>query len=262
MTMPASAGHPASSGLVWLKEVGNAVVDLLFPPRCVTCHRLGAWLCANCLDEIETIQPPFCFRCGSPLDAAAISPAAAPRGASPTCRRCTSKESQSQLDGLCAFAFHGGPLRDAIHQLKYEDLRALALPLGKMMARGWQTLRPPDHDIDVVVPVPLHVSRQRERGYNQAELLARQLAAEIGRPMMKDCLVRTRATAPQVELGAQERQSNVRGAFKVLNDQLAGKRVLLIDDVCTTGSTLEAACSALRTGNASSVWAYTLARAR
>jgi ComF family protein len=244
---------------VWLKEIGNAVADLLFPPRCVNCHRLGPWLCANCQDEIEVIRPPICYRCGLPWDGAS-SPATPAGQVARTCPRCRNKE--TSLDGLCAYAIHDGPLREAIHQLKYEDLRALATPLGKLMSQGWAALQPPDHDIDVIVPVPLHASRERKRGYNQAALLARALGAEIQRPVVEDVLARIRATAPQVDLSAEERQTNVRDAFKTVNSSLAGKRVLLIDDVCTTGATLEAASSALRASNASSVWAYTLARAR
>jgi ComF family protein len=257
MTDQASAGQPSSSGLVWLKAIGSSIVDLLFPPRCVNCHRLGAWLCTNCQDEIEVIQPPVCHRCGIPLAGLRIAPSP---NMLPTCVRCREKE--SLLDSLCACAFHAEPLRLAIHQFKYEDLRALAAPLGKLMAQRWAVLRPRDHDIDVIVPVPLHVTRQRERGYNQAVLLARELGAEIHRPVIENVLVRVKATAPQVDLNAEERQTNVRNAFKTVNDNLAGKRVLLVDDVCTTGATLEAACSALRDGNALSVWAYTLARAR
>jgi ComF family protein len=260
MSNQASVGQPSPSGLVWLKEIGNAVVDLLFPPRCVTCHRLGAWLCTNCQDQIEIIWLPVCYRCGLPLEEAPSPSSGLSQKARYTCDRCQDKN--SPLDGLCACAFHAGPLRQAIHQLKYEDVRALAAPLGRLMSQRWAALQPEDHDIDVIVPVPLHPTRQRKRGYNQAALLARELGAEFRLPVVENVLVRIKATAPQVDLGAKERQANVRDAFQVVNSNLAGKQVLLVDDVCTTGATLEAAGSALRDGNASSIWAYTLARAR
>jgi competence protein ComFC len=260
MTNSASAGQSLSSGLVWLKGIGNTVVDLLFPPRCVYCHRLGAWLCTHCLDEIEAIRPPVCYRCGTPLDGQE-TPSPSPAGdASLTCVRCRNKA--SQLAGFFAYGFHAGPLRQAIHELKYEDLRALASPLGKLMGQGWTRLRPQNHDVDVVVPVPLHPTRLRRRGYNQAALLARELGAEIDRPVEENVLKRIKATAPQVDLNARERQENVRNAFEAVDASLAGKRVLLVDDVRTTGSTLESASSALLRANVSSVWAYTLARAR
>lgn len=244
----------------WLQRVGDAILDLLFPPRCVACHRLGTWLCAACLNEIETIRPPVCPRCGWPVGELLSPGPAVPHSEMPVCDRC--QRDLFQLDGLRACGFHSGPLRQAIHQLKYEDVRSLAAPLGKLMADRWPELLPPGYDMEAIVPVPLHASRQRERGYNQAALLARELGAYLRRPVVENVLIRARATAPQVELNAQERQENVRGAFRCLNDRLRGKRVLLVDDVCTTGSTLEAACSALKSSGVSSVWAYTLARAR
>jgi ComF family protein len=260
MTVQASTGRASSSSLVWLKKIGNAVVDLLFPPRCVTCHRLGAWLCAGCLDELEVIQPPICHQCGAPRGAREGTSRLTVGAALLSCDRCRGQT--SQLDGRRAYAFHAGPLREAIHQLKYEDLRALAVPLGRLMAQGWDRLKPPDGNVDVVVPIPLHPIRQRKRGYNQAALLARELGTALGLAVVENALIRIKATAPQVELDAAARRANVRNAFQTIDTRLAGKRVLLVDDVCTTGSTLEAAGRALRDGKASFVWAYTLARAR
>jgi ComF family protein len=245
----------APSGLAWLKELGNTVVDLLFPPHCVACDHLGAWLCAHCLDEIEAIHPPICCHCGLPVDGPGTQDLVAP-----ICERC--QEAPPQLERLMAFAFHSGPLREAIHQFKYNDLRALAAPLGKLMADGWSTLSADIHDVDVVVPVPLHATRQRQRGYNQAALLARELGARLHWPVVENVLIRTKATLPQVELNSEERQANVRDAFQCLDSRLSSKRVLLIDDVCTTGATLTAACAALRDGGAALAWAYTLARAK
>jgi ComF family protein len=182
-------------------------------------------------------------------------------GSDPSC--CKScEQAPFQLDGLRACALHSGPLRKAIHQLKYQDLRSLAHPLGKLMAERWVELAPLGFELDVIVPVPLHSTRQRQRGYNQAALLARELAAHLHRPVVEDNLVRTRATAPQVDLNAQERRANVRGAFYCTGNDLSGKCVMLIDDVYTTGSTLDSACTALREAGTSSVWAYTLARAK
>jgi ComF family protein len=258
------------SGLAWLGGLGNIVIDLLFPPSCVVCHRLGAWLCAQCMDEIEVIRPPVCSQCGLPLDVA-LSPYSAPSdsalygetasvlGASPTCLGC--RNAISQLDGLRACAFHRGPLRLAIHQFKYEGLRSLAVPLGELMGCGWATLATDDASIDVVVPVPLHAARLRGRGFNQAALLAHEMGRHLGRPVVEDVLIRSRATAPQVGLDANERWGNVAGAFECTRSSLAGTSVLLVDDVCTTGSTLDAACAALREGGVRSVWAFTLARA-
>lgn len=253
---PSTVRGSTSPSLAWLKRLGNVIIDQLFPPHCVICHRYGAWLCNHCLGKVDVIHPPICYQCGLPQDKAS-SPT---RDITPVCEQC--RQRLSTLDGRCAYAFHNGPLRQAIHHLKYQDQQSLAIPLGRLMSDGWAALSPCDLDIDVVVPVPLHTTRQKERGYNQATLLALELGAYLQRPVVQNTLVRIRATAPQVELGVQERRENVRNAFRCINDHLSSKRVLLIDDVCTTGSTLEAASNALRDGGVSFVWAYTLAQAK
>lgn len=145
-----------------------------------------------------------------------------------------------------------------MHHLKYRRRAELAEPLGKLMAAYWTQHPMP---VDVVVPVPLHAARLRERGYNQAALLAREMARRAGLAIDEQTLVRQRATSPQVDLNARQRKENVDGAFRCSSNALAGKQVLLIDDVCTTGATLEACAVALYQGGARSVQALTLARA-
>lgn len=172
------------------------------------------------------------------------------------CRRC--RQAPLQIDGIRSVLYFDGALRAAIHALKYRRAREIADVLGEMMGDYWRAHPLP---ADVIVPVPLHPSRQRVRGYNQSELLARKLAQAAELPVRDDLLMRVRATAPQVELGAEERRENVRGAFRCQDESAAGLRILLIDDVCTTGATLEACSQALRAGGADSVWALTLARA-
>jgi len=247
------------SSIAWLEKLAQAAVNLLFPPHCVACHRFGAWLCAACVNKIETIGPPVCPRCGMPSEQA-LATAARDDIPRPECDRCRS--TRQQIERLRAYAFHSGPLREAIHQFKYQDLRALAAGLGQLMADGWTTLAPNSGDVDVIVPVPLHPTRERQRGYNQSALLARELGVHLERPVVEDTLLRVKATPPQVGLGTKARQVNVRGAFDCTDSILGGKRVLLVDDVCTSGSTLEAASAALRNGGVRSIWAYTLARAR
>ena len=237
----------------WLQGLGNAVLDLVFPPRCVACYRLGTWFCASCADEVEAICPPICRRCGLPLDASR------PRAGS-TCQRCL--RSPPRLDGLRSYAFHSGPLREAIRYFEYEDTRVLAKPLGDLLSQGWLNPSIGVQDIDLIVPVPLHPRRERERGFNQAALLARRMGANLGLSVADGVLKRTKQTRPQVGLSAQERRRNVDNAFQCVGPVLTGTQVLLVDDVCTSGSTLEAACRALREGGASFVWASTLARAR
>jgi len=152
-----------------------------------------------------------------------------------------------------------GVIREAVHRLKYRGRTALAESLGELMAAYWV-----QHSMlaDLIVPVPLHAARMRERGYNQAALLAREMARRVGLEVDEQTLVRQRATDPQVELNAKQRKENVRDAFSCSSNALAGKQVLLIDDVCTTGATLEACAVALYTQGVRGVQALTLARAR
>jgi ComF family protein len=154
-------------------------------------------------------------------------------------------------------ALFEGTLREAIHRFKYRYTRELAGPLGEMLVAFW--LRAP-LSVDVLVPVPLHRRRQKERGYNQAELLARELGNALGIRVACDILCRTRYTLAQARLDVHRRRANVAGAFLCRDSRLQGKRVLLIDDVCTTGATLEACSIALKEREARSVWALTLAR--
>ena len=173
------------------------------------------------------------------------------------CTRC--QVSPLRIAGIRSAVYFDGVLREAVHRLKYRGCTALAQPLGDLMVVYWG-----QHPVlaDVVVPVPLHAARLRERGYNQAALLARQMAAQVGLPVDEHTLTRHRATPPQVELNATQRMENVRDAFRCTDGGLAGKRVLLVDDVCTTGATLDACAVALYDeGRARTVWALTLARA-
>jgi ComF family protein len=222
----------------------TAILNLLFPPRCVGCKKRGAWFCAACLAVVPRIVPPLCHRCGEPL--------ARPGDLCYNCRR-----EPLQIDGIRSVALFEGPLRQAVHHLKYTGQRGLASSLGSLLVEYWQGNSLP---ADVLVPVPLHASRQRERGYNQAALLAHELAAAASLPVIEGCLVRTRQTAPQINLKSDERKANVREAFACVDGRLAGRQVLLLDDVCTTGATLEACAMACRQAGARSVWALTLAR--
>jgi ComF family protein len=226
-----------------LAALGQALLDLFYPPRCPGCGRVGFTFCAACQARIEPPPAPACIRCGHPTATECLCP---------TCQKTA-----SHLDRIASSAIFTQPLRAAIHELKYSNGRSLARPLGARMAAGW---RQGHFAADVLIPVPLHAARLAERGYNQSALLARILSAEIGLPSDEAALVRARATQQQALLKAVERRENVRDAF-ACRGGVAGKRVALVDDVCTTGSTLEACAAALRTSGASSVWAFTLARA-
>lgn len=173
------------------------------------------------------------------------------------CHVC--REMRPTIDGIRAVAYFEGNLRRAIHRFKYHGVQMLAHPLAKLLIEYQANHRLP---ADIIVPVPLHPDREAERGYNQAGLLAQALGVQIELPTVETGLARVRSTPPQVTLGARERRSNVAGAFQARTHGIAGRQVLLIDDVCTTGATMEACAQALKAQGAESVWGLTLARAR
>jgi ComF family protein len=223
-----------------------ALLDLVYPPHCVACGRMGAWLCNACLGAYPAFRPPWCARCGVPL----------PRGG--LCRAC--RGVTSPLAGMRSVGPHVAPMREAVHALKYGGVRVLADPLAEMMAATWCLSPLP---VTAVVPVPLHPHRVRQRGYNQAVLLARALVPHLGVPSHEEWLVRARDTRSQVGLTRAERWANVDGAFRCTGPAaVAGQRVLLVDDVLTSGATLRAAAEALQAAGADAVWALTLTRAR
>jgi len=150
-----------------------------------------------------------------------------------------------------------GPLQKAIHSFKYKGLRALANTLGDLLYDGWVAA---PQAVDVIVPVPLHPSRSRERGYNQSALLVRELGRLAALPIEERTLKRVTPTRPQVGLSAEERAENVRNAFRCHDNRLQGLRVLLVDDVLTSGATLHACAHALVQGNVRAVWGFTLTR--
>lgn len=221
----------------------ETLLDLLFPPRCVACQHVGEWFCPACQSQIERIPPPWCQRCGRPLEEG-------------ECRYC--RRFDLDIDGLRAMAFFEGVLRDAIHAFKYKKRPQLAACFGALL-NDYLAAQP--LPADVIIPVPLHSERERTRGYNQAFLIARELALYQKLPMWYNVIKRTRATSPQVELDAAARRENVHDAFAA-TDEVAGRRVLLIDDVCTTGATMDACSRALKQRGAKSVWGLALARGR
>ena len=149
-------------------------------------------------------------------------------------------------------------MRQAIHQLKYQNLRALAEPLSRLLQ---DFLFTSDIQTDVMVPVPLHAKRLRERGYNQSGLLARELGKLTSLPVVDDCLIRRRHTPPQARTSnVIERQSNIINAFTCRDNRLQRRQVLLIDDVSTSGATLDACAAAAKAAGAASVWGLVMAR--
>jgi ComF family protein len=204
-------------------------------------------LCAACQAAILRLEQPQCAVCGYPLGGVAHCPACA-----------AGQPAVAPLAGLRAWGYFEGPLRSALHQLKYKRDIILADTLGELLAAEMAVRLP----AGLVVPVPLSAQRRRERGYNQAELLARAFAELCGLPCEARAAERRRDTASQVGLSLSQRRANVHGAFAAEPRRVGGQVILLVDDVCTTGATLAACAAALLEAGAASVWGLTLARAR
>ncbi|MFN8453613.1 MAG: ComF family protein [Anaerolineae bacterium] len=231
-----------------LQKSTQSLLDLLFPPNCIVCKAPKQWLCESCYNQITFIVPPICLRCGTPGSS---------QGS--VCEQCRHNPLQFIGGIRSASYFEDNPIRPAIHFLKYRNHKAVVTVLAKILAQAYQRY---GLEADVIVPVPLHPVRLRERGYNQSELLAHSLSQELGLSLDTKSLQRTRQTKSQMTLGSNERHHNVAGAFACRGTDLRGQKVLLIDDVCTTGSTLDSCAEALMQNGVASVWGLTLAKAR
>ncbi len=209
-----------------LPLVGRAGLAWLFPPNCPFCGQPDCSLCPHCEKELRSAQ-------WQPIS-----------------------RQLPHLAGLIASGRHHGFLREAIRALKYGCERVVAAPLGE---RLWQLLqqRGEPAGFDAIIPVPLHETRLLERGFNQAEWLASRLSERSGIPLQNDGLRRARETQSQVGLDEQQRKRNVAEAFQA-SDGLAGRRILLVDDVCTSGATLVACAQVLRRTGAAAVSAITV----
>lgn len=205
-----------------------AGVDLLYPPACISCGKVGVHWCDDCQSQIAPLAPPLCECCGQNQRREGV------------CRNC--QEAPPHFQAIRSWAIFDGSLRTALHRLKYRrDLR-----LGEVLARPLlQILRDSHWKVDMIVPVPLGKARLKERGYNQAALLARPVALGAGLPYHPHALRKVRNTPSQVDLSLVERRENVKGAFQAFPRWVAGRSVLVVDDVATTSATLDACAHAL-----------------
>lgn len=223
------------------------LMDILYPARCAGCQRSGHVLCSSCLAQIHPFPMPVCPRCGVPILQGSA------------CQEC--QYTQQRITALRGASEYKEPLRACIHALKYDGNTRLSEPLGLLLARAYRRY---GIAADALLPVPLHQERYAQRGYNHAALLAEACARHLHLPCYEDLLVRHRATLSQVGLGPGERRQNVQGAFACspafARGALYGKTLAIIDDVCTSGATLEACAAPLFAAGARVVWGLALAR--
>jgi ComF family protein len=229
----------------------QAMIDLVLPPRCPGCRAIvdgDGRFCFNCWQALRFITAPICARCGTPFE---VDP-----GPAAECGACLAEP--PRYARARAALVYGGPARTVLLGLKHGDRQYLARMMAVHMARAGAGLIGPD---TLLVPVPLHRWRLWRRGFNQAALLARALAARGEGELAVDALIRAKATPPSVGMGRVARARNVRGAFRVRDKaRIAGRTIVLVDDVLTTGATADACARVLRRAGARDVFVLTFAR--
>jgi len=221
-----------------------AGLDLLYPPECGGCGKSGYRWCPDCQKNVLPVSDPKCDLCGLPQETQGV------------CASC--RQEPASYQALRSWLVFEGSIRKAVHRVKYRRDLGLGDSLATQMLPYLTSL---DWPIDIVTPVPLGKKRYRQRGYNQVGLIARPLALAQGWDYAPRVLRRARETISQVGLSASERKRNVRGAFVADSQRVRDRRILIMDDVVTTGATLAACAQALMGGGAREVYALTVARA-
>ncbi|MFA5158314.1 MAG: ComF family protein [Patescibacteria group bacterium] len=235
-------------GIVELKNnvaaISNFCLDLIFPKTCVNCGKFGSFVCNDCLSKIKPIKTQVCPKCGKISDLG---------------KWCSGCKGKSNLAGIIVgAAYRSGPTKEMIHYLKYNSVKELARPLADLLID--QLIEEELSNKVIVASVPLHKKRYLERGYNQSEIIAKIVVAKLGLNY-QNLLVRKKYTESQVKLKGGARRSNLTGAFAVLDPvSIKGKTILLIDDVSTTGSTLEECARVLRAAGAMRIYGLVIAR--
>lgn len=218
-------------------------LDMFFPPACGGCGKPGTRWCADCQENTPKLMAPMCSVCGLPQAREGV------------CKKCNITPPRYKV--MRSWAVFDSPIREALHNLKYRRNMALGDALSNPIAEylsgfGWK--------VDVVIPIPLGKRRMKERGFNQAAMIAMPLAEKMGIPYNSKGMMRVRETRSQVGLSADQRLENVDGAFRA-RPNVKGKTVLLVDDVTTTGATISSGAEALYDSGAADVYALTVARA-
>jgi ComF family protein len=236
-------------------EKKEFLLELLFPKHCLNCQKEGAWLCSDCASLSDVNPHAFCPSCRPPKIVADNR----------TCPYCKRKGGLNGLFSACSW--QNFVVRKIISQYKYEPfVKELAQPLSSLILQHLKLLDYPpaflrDRAGFVLVPVPLQIKRLKWRGFNQAEEIGKILTQFIKIPFLSDVLQKTKETPPQMELSADLRQENIKGVFMCQNVNLIiNKKILLLDDVYTTGSTMNECSRVLRQAGAKEVWGITVAR--
>lgn len=231
-----------------IKKLGESFVQLLYPRRCPVCDRIaspwGEKICLDCLKRLKLLEAPWCMQCGKKLE-----------GSGEYCRDCGPGK-HSYVRGRALYEY--GSAAMSIYRFKYGGRQEYADFFGEQIAEYLgdflRAVRP-----EGLVPIPLHADRRAKRGYNQAELLAREIGARSGLPVYSDWLVRVKNTTPQKQLSPKERQNNLKKAFHISRNDVKLKTVIIVDDIYTTGATIDEAAKVLMQAGVERVYFVVLA---
>lgn len=228
--------------IIWkVKEIG---LGFLFPRRCPVCDEIapvGEKICSDCKKRVKYIGKKTCMRCGKPIEASRME----------YCYDCTKKKHEF-YQGKSVFLYADG-IKESMYRFKYQNKREYADYYAEeaiRLYRKWME----EHQIEVIMPVPMYRAKKRLRGYNQAEVFAEALGREMGLPVEKNLVERIRNTVPQKKLNDIDRKKNLKGAFKIKSDIVKYRKVLLVDDIYTTGSTIDAVAKELKTAGVEKIY--------
>lgn len=233
------------------KSTKEFLLDLVFPKFCLSCGKEGTYLCEDCFYLIDILDSQYCPFCTSPKIAV--------EG-----RTCPACQKTKTLNGLYFAAdYNSFIVKKLIHRFKYEPyVKDLAQPLADLIVEHISRVGAAEKIADfVLVPIPLHIKKQKKRGFNQSEELAKELSSNLILPVLDNVLIKTKETQSQTELKKEEREKNIENAFLCSQpDLIKGKNILLVDDIFTTGSTMEECAKVLKNAGAKEVWGAAVAR--
>ena len=230
----------------------NFLIELLFPRRCPICDKpvdkMGGYICKRCFEKIRYVESPYCLKCGKSLK-------------EDTLEYCEDCKNAAHIFDRGRALYEYETIKEAVYRFKYENRQEYAEFFGKQMAKrlageikSWNA--------DAIVPVPLHKDREKQRGYNQAALLARALSKELNIPVNEKLICRKKATVPQKELKGKERQNNLKNAFKIGQNDVKLKTIIVVDDIYTTGATMDEMALCLKSAGVRKVYCLSLAIGR
>jgi len=231
-------------------KIKNLLLDILFPKFCLGCKAEGIYLCEDCKACLEISENVFCL-CETPQRLSFTS----------KCSKCSLKK----LDGLYfALSYRNKIVKKLIHQFKYEPfIKDLSENLADLIITHFKALNKCEKNFEgkILIPIPLARKKLKNRGFNQAEEIAKKLSEKLKIPVITDCLIKIKENLPQMELSEKERQENIKGVFEVnCKEKIQGKKILLVDDVYTTGATMEEAARILKKSGAKEVFGVVVAR--